>query len=203
MVPDNGETVLQDVYSNDSPLMWVFGILLTVSAIPALILIPPKVTHDRTPVVVTLALFGLVGLLFLWGAMSGTIRQRKFSPITCHLDRPIHPGGQIHGEIRARMPVLPRDGFVFDVSCWHQSGTGRHSTTGERWTTRQTISAAGMAPNAGNIRIPFAIEIPPAAELTDDTSEYERTYWTMNVSADVDGIDFRAQFPLRVTQSVD
>ena len=33
-------TVLRDVYSNDTPLYWVFGILLTGSALPALILVP-------------------------------------------------------------------------------------------------------------------------------------------------------------------
>jgi hypothetical protein len=204
---DWADRAVQDSGVVSAGFLWFFGFLWLLMTTPVIF-----VMRDRAqsyPMTAFLALFPIAGTLVLCAAMYLTLRRSKYGVSLCRLDAlPLPIGKTIHGAVEARLRDVPPNGFDFRLTNIRRTvtGSGKNRSVHEAvlWQDLQNVHTGAM-PSPNGMRIPFSFRVPADCEATDDRDARSRVLWRLEVTADVPGIDYRAQFelPLFRTGEVD
>ena len=185
--------------------LWIFAILWNAISFP-------MAWHMRTEIsredftMVFLYLFPLIGIFIFIAAVVQTVRSLRFGTSVCHLERvPIVPGRAFRGDVEVKTDVVPADGYRLRIMLVRITTprTGRKRSSTERlvWDSEIFVDSGTTLRSPMGTRIPFHFATPPDSHPTDETDLYDRHVWRMNVSADLPGVDYAAQFELPVFQT--
>jgi hypothetical protein len=205
--PDWAEGVVRE--NRDTPLMllWPFTIFWNLISLPAWFVVAREFPNGNQLIVLVL-LFPIIGLGLLAISLYVTARRAKFGVSTLTLDRiPLQPGTTFHGELQMRGERRPDEGFLFSLSSVRivTTGSGKSRSVHEYpiWQESRVISASTAALTPNGMRIPFSFDLPPDAEPTDERQMDDRVVWRLSVTAELFGVDYKAQFELPVFHTGD
>jgi hypothetical protein len=151
-------------------------------------------------------IFPGVGVILLISVSYILLRRRRYGvPVLELATLPAPVGRALAGLIRTRAVFDPAGGFVVRLQCIHRTvtGSGKNRSTHEDtvWEAQRTIPGASR--DADGIAIPIAIPIPPDARETDRRNSSDQILWRLQVSAAVEGIDFRTQYEVPVFRTAE
>jgi len=181
--------------------LWFFALLWNLGSIPATVLGLRQANPEFHGAAYLILLFPAVGLALLGAAVHGTLRFRKFGASVAELVAvPAPIGREIAGVIRTPAPLAPEHGIRVQLTCVRRTttGSGKSRSTSESilWQDEQWIP--GGSRRADGTAIPFVIPIPADALPSDDRDPDNRVIWRLSSSAEVPGVDFRADFEVPV-----
>jgi hypothetical protein len=158
---------------------------------------------------VALGAAGVVGVLVVHMVMR-RLRRRKFGVSTLLLDHvPVILGETVSGEVESGIPeaLLPAHGFHILLRCVHRwEETVRRGSDRDRythyhrdilWETEwQTAGRTSAATNA--LSIPVRCQLPANLPASTLTWSLEGIRWEVLVTAELDGLDYKAEFQVPV-----
>jgi len=179
---------------------WVFAIFWNAVSSPALILGWEELLRKERMVLALAALFPLVGLGLLWWAVKCSLRHAKFGTSELRLrSTPGVIGGRLEGDVYCSVSRIPRTGVEVALTCVRKIPSS--DSTRERlvWEAEKTVPAGSIGRDSRGMRIPVEFVIPSDREASKRSIGNETgVEWRLNVHAEVDGIDFAAQFEVPV-----
>jgi hypothetical protein len=191
--------VMTDRKATASWILFGFAIVFVAVSSPMLFVLRREIDKGNNLALVVL-LFPLAGAALLVTALYHLMRVRKYGESRSRLDRiPIELGSAFRGDIETHVTENPPDGFLLKLTCVRRvtTGAGKTSTTESiLWRDEQTVRASIPMPDG--LRIPYTFTIPADAEPSDERNSKNRIVWRLDVSAQVPGIDYAAQFELPV-----
>jgi hypothetical protein len=140
------------------------------------------------------------GLLSLAGFV-GLLRGLKFGRVHLDLEAPPMRGGWLAGHVEASIASLARPPVSTTLTCYgHErrprAKGGSHTVTstlgrGTASTPGSEIASVG----GGRVRFPVRVEVPA---MLPPTGHHGRTRveWRLQCHADLEGLDFIADFPI-------
>lgn len=179
--------------------MTVAIIFIAVSS-PILFILRREVERGNYVALIGLV-FPVVGAILLTAGLYRLLRAHKYGASILRLDRiPIEPGRPARFDVQTHVTELPEAGFQVKLTCVRRrvTGGGRNRSTSESilWRDEQTIRSG--APSPDGVRLPITFSIPADAQPSDERNPSDRVIWRLDVSAEVPGIDYAAQFELPV-----
>lgn len=155
-----------------------------------------------------LLLFAIPAIAILagWCAAYLTIRQRKFGESTFEMASvPGVIGGALSGVIRISTHLQPERGFRLNLFCMSQEenkkGDRRHETV--LWKEEHFVAEALSGSDLEGLAIPVLIEIPFSAQETTPPDARNRIRWLLEISAELPGINYQAEFEVPVLKTAD
>lgn len=151
-------------------------------------------------------IFPGVGVILLISVVYNLLRRQRYGvPVLELATLPAPVGRALAGVVRTRAVFDPAGGFIVKLQCIHRTvtGSGKNRSTHEDtlWEGSRTIP--GATRDASGIAIPIAIPIPSDARETDRGTSSDQILWRLQVSAAVDGIDFRTQYEVPVFRTAE
>ncbi len=166
----------------------------------------------RVPLAWTVAgMFVLIGAGILWYAIVSTLRWQRYRGIALDLNPyPGEAGGVVAGSLLVPVPYDDANRFKFRLTCTEhgmRGGVLRKNNSYERTLFKQAVEArASPAPN-GTL-LAFRIAVPADAPASDSypgglswtraTADRIYTRWTLQLTADVKGVDLQETFRIPV-----
>ncbi|MBI1920778.1 MAG: DUF3592 domain-containing protein [Geobacter sp.] len=148
-------------------------------------------------------LFPVGGFWLLWMAIRLTLQMRNFGKIFLKMDPfPGSLGGDVGGGIDLPIPFKPENQFKVSLNCTHQT---RHICSDGSSGTRsdliwQETAYAFANPAERGTRVRFRFAVP--ADLPESSTEYPSYHqWTVNLSAELPGIDLDRNFTIPVIRT--
>lgn len=181
--------------------LWIFALMWNAITIPMAVVASRRFVH--TPMGAIFFLFAAIGVVLLGAAAYAALRQRKFGRSICAIDRvPLQPGQTLRGQIEHRGAQVPESGYRLELACINRiiTGGGRSRSVSNQvlWQAEQTVSGALAAPSPEGMRVPFSFDLPADAPSTDLTKPHDAVLWQLTVTAELPGIDYKAEFELPV-----
>jgi hypothetical protein len=153
-------------------------------------------------------LFPLIGVALLIWAVRATIRWKRFG--TSVVQMPSVPGivgGPVAGTIQTALRELPERGFELKLRSIHRtvSGSGKNRSTKERilWQEEQRVKKEELFPGYLGTSARFSFQIPGDCRPTDQEDSRSSVIWTLQVTANVPGVDYNATFDIPVFRTED
>ncbi len=186
-------------------LMWMivaFATLWNLISLPVLFFVPEEVLDKGNYLALLGLLFPLVGVgLIVWAVLLWK-RWRRFGCTRLVLKTmPAALGGAL--EAHLELPsALPSDAELdLRLSCVHRrvSGSGKNRSTHEDylWQDDLRIELAGARRMPGG-HLPVRFRLPADQPQSDWAKARSQIIWRLDVSSDIPGVDYRAQFDLPV-----
>jgi hypothetical protein len=177
-----------------------FVVFISVPLVPAII---DEAGKGGEAAFIGLA-FPLVGLGLLAWAIRATIRWKRFGISVVQMASvPGVIGGAVAGTIQTGLSSLPEKGFQVTLRSVSRvtRGSGRNRSTHEKilWQEEQRLGREELFPGMFGTAARFSFVVPMDCEESD--SEEDRTTWTLQVQAEVPGVDYDATFELPVFQT--
>jgi len=179
--------------------MWFFALLWCLVTAPANVAIPGELAKGNWPILLVL-LFDVIGVGLLVHAARLTASSRKFGRVLLTMDP--HPGGiggDVGGYIDVPLPHDPSLPFHVSLACTRTwvSGSGKNRSTHHdvKWQDERWLLAEPL--DATHARLWFRFE-PPAGLPASEAPSNDYTHWTLNLSADLPGLDLARHFELPV-----
>lgn len=173
--------------------MLVFAVLFAVLSIGGTLWYEVPLTLDMSsPLVLLPFLCGPLTLVTGFKAFRGFLRQRKIgTPVLEYA--PARIGGMFSGTILLEKKAEILGDFTLKLSCF---AYGERDHNGERsplstkafWSEKMTVPNVSVL-SAG--RINFTMKLPSGPQLP---SKKRETYWQMDVTAPMRGVNFFARF---------
>jgi hypothetical protein len=144
------------------------------------------------------------GVFMLVVGVRARIRLRKFgvSVVECQT-MPARLGGRFQGTVQTGVPLQgqPQRTFRVRLSCEQRttSGTGssRKTRTETLWKHEETVR--GVISSAGpTFQVPLDLAIPDNLPPTSPRMFEDRTFWTLRVGTETEGVDYAAGFEVPV-----
>ncbi len=186
--------VVRDSFAMTGGLIWGFALFWNLVSAPILFIIPRELDQGNQAILLAL-MFPIVGLVLLYWAVRKTREWRRFGPLTVTLNPyPGAIGGDVAGTIHLAAP-LPAHTFVtVTLNCLHHSRSGKSSSQSIHWQESHNFKPLQ---SRRSTTVNFLFEVPeqlPSSELPD------RSYyaWTLQVVADVAGVDLDRQVDIPV-----
>jgi hypothetical protein len=148
------------------------------------------------------ALFALVGLIILGGAIYLTVRYKKFGRSYFELETlPGCIGGWLAGTVRTKASLRDAESVRLALRCIHREtrGRGKSPRTIERtlWEDVQTLTGKLAIDRDGGNAVPVAFRIPGDCQPTLDRHP-EVIIWRLRIRAAMPGADYAADFTVPV-----
>lgn len=179
---------------------WVFAGFWNVISIPAAYFAVRTALEEKSYGVLFALIFPVIGLGLLTWALRATTRYLKFGISLLELTtRPGIINGKLAGVIRIPGLLLPPEGFQVSLRSIQRrttgSGKSRSTTETVLWQEDATFHPSRQAD--GTV-IPVGFAIPADAQATDGADSDNCYLWRLQVSAEVPGVDYSAQFEVPV-----
>lgn len=178
---------------------WFFALLWCAITAPANFAIPEELAKGNWPILLIL-LFDIVGAGLLVHAVRLTLSSRKFGSVVLTLDP--HPGsigGDVGGYVDVPVPHDPALPFHVSLACTRTwvSGSGKNRSTHHdvKWQDEKWLLAEPL--DATHSRLWFHFE-PPAALPVSEAPSNDYTHWTLNLAAELPGLDLARSYELPV-----
>ena len=183
---------------------WVFAAFWNLISIPTGFLGVRAAIQEEKPEALLALLFPLVGIgLVVWAARA-TLRYRKYGVSRLELSTvPGVIGRTLTGMVRAPARMQPAGGFQVTLSCVRRVTTrsGKNSSTSETivWQDERLVPGEPSRTAAAmETHIPVAFRLPADAVACDDGNPNNRVLWRLQLSGEVPGVDYAAQFEVPV-----
>ena len=175
---------------------WVFAILWNLISVPSSVLAVRAALYEGNRAALIALLFPAVGLGLLIWAVRATLRRRRYGTSVLELATlPAAIGHALEGTVRTPADLRPADGFRVVLSCIRRvrTGSGRNRSTSESilWQEERRVLAGGLG-------VPIAFALPSDAVPADPARGDDRTFWRLEVSAEVPGVDYVSRFEVPV-----
>ena len=182
---------------------WVAAVLVNMLSLPMSLGSISKGLSTQDPTYIIPAAFGLVGLLVLFGAIRATIRLKRFGKTYFEMaSLPFSPGGRLAGAIHIHLDTDVRHGVDLKLSCARVvvTGSGKDRSTHKMplWEESKNIPATSLVHGPLDTTIPLDFAIPSDALQTDDDNPNDKIQWSLQVKADVPGVNYSDEFELPV-----
>lgn len=181
-------------------LYWFMAIFWNLVSTPGLFVLPRELAKGNWPALLIL-IFALVGLWLLYKAVHATLQWRRFGAIALTLSP--YPGS-IGGGIRATVDLperLPASQPIrVTMTCVHRrtTGSGKNRRTSEKALWQSETTAQSYAAGRG-MQLTFSFnvpaDLPPSGTRSDDYHA-----WTIDLSADIPGVDLDSRFEVPMMQ---
>ncbi len=180
----------------------IFALFWNLISTPILFIIPGELQKGNKPVLIGL-LFPFVGIILAVWAIRNLLQWLKFGDSTFVMDiKPGVIGGPLKGKIHTKVNIKPENGFHLTLSCINRvaTGSGKHHNTKEhiRWQDTCDIEREIYDYDPSRSVIPVLFQIPYDSPETNDDSPNNRTFWRLEISAQVPGVDYAASFEVPV-----
>ena len=184
---------------------FLFGIAAAALAVGAILWFgwPQAIdfkSHDAGIVAFFFALVAaLLGGFFLARALLHTARWRKFGQSELQACEP-RLGEAFAGTVRAARDLAPRGDFTVRLRCDNTTrhrnikGDGTNEQTECLWEASIAVPAAERSGNG----VPFTFDIPANGLATGSRGAAGRVSWTLDVRAPLEGLDYFAEFPIKM-----
>jgi hypothetical protein len=175
---------------------WVFAALWNLVSFPSAFFAVRSALNEGNHAALVALLFPAIGVGLLVWALRATLRYRRFG--VSHLELATLPaavGHSLEGTLRTPAGLRPAEGFRVVLSCIRRvtTGSGKDRSTSESvlWQEERTLAGTGAS-------VPLAFAIPADAAPCDAIRGSDGTLWRLDVSAEVPGVDYAAQFEVPV-----
>jgi len=181
-------------------LFWFMAIVFIGISLPAMLAIPKELKKGNNPILIAL-IFPLAGIGMGVAAARSTLRARKFGRTEFELRTlPAALGGTLSGALEIPAKVRTQTGFELRLVCLRRttSGSGKNRSTTERvlWEEQKTILKDFLEHEPDKTGLPVFFNIPFGQPESLDGNP--AILWRLEVTADVPGVDYAAQFELPV-----
>jgi len=148
-------------------------------------------------------MFPAIGILLLIGAIRQTFLAKKFGETYLELGSvPGVIGGKLSGVIQARFNPLQERSVHVMLTCINQvvTGSGDDRSVSEKilWREERTFGAQEIGAGPEGATIPVEFDIPFNQPATNRETERDKIFWRVDASANVPGMDYKAQFEVPV-----
>ena len=154
---------------------------------------------DFNPAVLVPVFLGVFGLKYLFTAVLGTMRGRRFGQAVMELDgETVAPGETLKGAVRVPAGLVPLGDYKFRLQCVRQESTAKGGLRDHlMWEEVLRVNARSAAPGGG---VPFGFVIPRDAMSTAESNLRTdgSVRWILEVKAPLKGLDFYAIFGVHV-----
>jgi Protein of unknown function (DUF3592) len=176
------------------PVLFVLVVWWTIASLPVVTRLPAIFESARGPFAVVTLVFPAVGAVLLLALAYQFIRGLKFGQSVLELEStPGVVGGQLAGVVRIPRVVRAAEGFQLKLSCIENMDDEPPLWQKKRRVTEPMRDRAG-----GAIAVPVLFAIPYKAEETSPAESDRRVWWRLELSAEMPGIDYEAQFEVPV-----
>ena len=175
---------------------------------PLAFLIPKEVLENDNKLALIGLLFPIVGIgLAVW-AIRAFIRWKRFGDSVFEMAAiPGVIGGKLIGRIVTSVDLKPAEGFHLTLSCINKvtSGSGDSRSTTERvlWQQERHLLREPLDWDTTHSEIPVLFAIPYDATPTEERSDDDEVLWRLELTADVPGVDFAANFEVPVFKTIE
>lgn len=176
----------------------IFAAVWNMISMPMVFFLRDEIFDPDNRLALVALLFPVVGVgLAVW-AVRSFFRWQKFGESVFEMSTmPGVLGGPLEGTIRPSTAIHAGGGFDVTLSSIHKyrSGTGKNRRTREKVLWQKSYRA-GLDPSHGGI--PVSFYVPYECEPTDVDEPDNQKIWRVEVTADVVGVDYHAQFEVPV-----
>ena len=182
---------------------WMAAVLANMFSLPVSLGGIAKGLSTQDPKYIFPSAFGLLGLLVLFGAIRATIRLKRFGKTYFEMaSLPFSPGSRLAGAIHIHLDTDVRHGVDLKLWCARivVTGSGKDRSTHKMplWEESKNIPATSLVHGPLDTIIPVEFTIPSDALQTDDDNPNDKIQWSLNVKADVPGVNYSDEFELPV-----
>jgi hypothetical protein len=180
---------------------WVFSLFWNALSWPFLFLAFPKELARGNYIILIFLLFPVIGLGLLWWAVYATLQWRKFGRSKFHLSSvPGVLGGALAGFVEIPAKVLAEKGYKLRLWCVRRTvtGSGKNRSTHEDllWEDTKVILRDSLQHERERTGVPVHFNIP--YELPASEGGNPAIVWRLEITADIPGVDYHAQFEVPV-----
>jgi hypothetical protein len=150
-------------------------------------------------------IFPLIGLALIIATVRTVIRERKFGISILHLQTiPVWLGGELKGTVETGVLVKNRssDGFRVRLVCLERKSfldrEGDKRVSEEKLWSDEKQAEAFFSELGKTLSARIIFNIPTDLPSTQLIPEDDRTFWRLEVTASVPGVDYAAQFEIPV-----
>ena len=182
---------------------WLAAVLANMFSLPVSLGGISKLLSTQDPKYIFPSAFGLLGLLVLFGAIRATIRLERFGKTYFEMaSLPFSPGSRLAGAIHIHLDTDVRRGVDLKLWCARivVTGSGKDRSTHKMplWEESKNIPATSLVHGPLDTIIPVEFTIPSDALQTDDDNPNDKIQWSLQVKADVPGVNYSDEFELPV-----
>jgi len=182
--------------------LWVLCAFWNGISFPAIYFVIVEVAARRANAAsLFVAIFPLIGIGILWGAVYSTLRFLKYRRSELRLGLvPAPVGGSLQGELVLRGRVGDIGEVTLELRCAEMIGSGRKGDPRREnvvWKTEQAVAAQPgfNASNERAVRVEIAI---PAGARPCDADGGDSVRWVLKATAAVPGVDLKLEYPVPV-----
>jgi len=151
--------------------------------------------QKKTPAMLLVAIFPLIGLGLLVWAIRQTVRWRRFGESTLKLSTvPGVIGGTLAGVIQTSQSLQGATDIRLRLTCVERDRGGDNTSERLRWEDEKHLLPAALQTGG----IPVLFQIPFDCQPTAGLSSTNSTVWRLEARAKLPGPDYQAQFEVPV-----
>ena len=168
-------------------MLWVFAFFWNAISFPIAFLFVPEVLESHDWVGLFVLIFPLVGVLLLWGCISGTINyfRRGGAQLMLKNEKP-RAGGVIDGSVSFPRGIPAGTAFRVRLVCNRGTVDSDGDTRWSKfWDRDQEVRAV---PVAGDVRLPFRFEIPDNLPGSTDAGSDKKYAWRIEARPSSAGV---------------
>ncbi len=186
----------------------VMAVFWNLISTPLLFVVPKEVLEKDNPLALIGLIFPAIGLLLAVWAIRAFIRWKRFGDSVFEMTPlPGVVGGKLAGRIVTLVDLKPSDGFHLTLNCINRvtTGSGKNRSTSERvlWQQERHLLREPLDWDPTKSEIPVLFAIPYDADPTEKRSADDEVVWRLQLSAEVPGVDYAAQFDVPVFRTAD
>ena len=187
------------------PVMSALSLWWALVSLPLLVVLPTVLAEADTRWAWLTLLVPAIGMVLVLVTLYQVIRRRKHGISTFELaSTPGVVGGALAGVVRIPAMVHPEGGFRVALSCLsHTMDSDGHSQEKPLWNDEQQVPHTLDAARPGETAIPVLLAIPYDARPSSPPSDERGIHWTLEISAAVPGVNYKAEFEVPVFKTAD
>lgn len=198
--PEWREGRLQSNEGKTAVVLSLMAAAFITLSLPAVLAFPKELAKDNKPILLAL-IFPLAGIGLGVGAARALVRRRKFGRTELELHTlPGVLGGTLSGAVHIPSKVTPDKGFNVRLLCLRRttSGSGKNRSTRESvlWEKQKTILKEFQTGDPEHTGLPVFFNVP--FDQPESCAGNPAIVWRLEVTADVPGVDYSAQFDVPV-----
>lgn len=181
--------------------MWAFSILWNGIVVTAGVLGGGDLLRQASedPAAYLFLLFPVVGLGVLYLAVRATMQWRRYGTSTLILRSvPVRIGEQLEATVQLPPDVRGASELKVQVSCSRTTRRGKNSTTTVLWSEERTYPGISLGVGPHGPTLSFRQDIPAGVEQSSVGSVNPSVHWKVEVTAEVEGVDFQADYTIPV-----
>ncbi len=192
---------------------WLFTVIWTLLSAPLAYVLPEEVFVKKNYPAALGFLFPLISLFLAGNVIRLTLQWIKYGSSELQLTTfPGSVGGRFAARLDTTLRTIPADGVHVILSSHRIITRNQESDRKDLlWQGRSVIPPISLGQGPGGVTIPIEFYLPSKVEPTSpprepsESKREEPVVWNLDVTADVPGVDYSAQFevPVFVTGDVD